>query len=243
MTDAAWQPWETPQKILVILAHPDDPEFFCGATIARWTSLGHQVDYCLLTHGDKGSNDPNTNPLDLSRLRENEQNAAASCLGVHSVQFLDYEDGSLVPTLDTRKVVCRVIRQQRPDVIVTCDPLNFYINDLHINHPDHRAAGTITLEAIFPAAGNPLYYPELMLEEGLLPHTVRETWLSLTAQPNLVFDVTDTWGQKIAALLQHRSQIGEKEAFLARMRTRRTPDSSDESPRYEERFRKLVARV
>lgn len=242
MTDT-YLGWDSPQKILVILAHPDDPEFFCGGTIARWAREGHCISYCLLTRGDKGSGDPTTKPQDLACLREVEQRAAAAVLGVQSVQFLDYQDGYLAPTIETRKAVARVIRQERPDVVVTCDPMNYYINDMYINHPDHRAAGAITIDAIFPAAGNPLYFPELMHEEGLSPHTVREIWLSLTSQPNLVLDITDTWTIKVNALLNHRSQITDKEVFLTRMRSRRTPDSTDESPRFEEGFRKLISRI
>lgn len=238
-----FEKWNTPQKILVILAHPDDPEFFCGGSIARWAKEGHCISYCLLTRGDKGSDNPAIDSRELARSREVEQRAAAAALGVQFVQFLDYPDGFLTPTFETRKAVVRVIRQCRPDIIVTCDPMNYYINDMHINHPDHRAAGAIVVDAIFPAAGNPLYFPELMEDEGLAPHTVREIWLSLTAQPNVVLDITATWNDKINALLNHRSQILDKDAFLARMRSRHTPDSTEDSPRFEEGFRKLISRT
>ncbi len=235
--------WATPQKILVVLAHPDDPEFFCGASIARWSSQGHTVSYCLLTRGDKGTNDRTIRPEDLAGLREEEQRAAAACLGVSSVEFLNYQDGYLIPDLESRKAVTRVIRQQRPDVLVSCDPQNFFPNDAYINHPDHRAAGQIALEAVFPAAGNPMFFPELILDEGLEPHSVREVWLSLTAQPTVILDVTATWPKKLEALYQHRSQIGpDVEKFNQRMLSRRTPDSTPENPRFEERFRKLVFR-
>jgi LmbE family N-acetylglucosaminyl deacetylase len=142
--------WETPQSILVILAHPDDPEFFCGATIARWTAAGHQVSYCLLTCGDKGSKDRNISPEALCQLRHAEQLAAAAVLGVARVRFLDYPDGYLVPDLTLRRDIARVIRQERPDVVVACDPTNLYIRDVYINHPDHRAAGQAVLDAVYP---------------------------------------------------------------------------------------------
>lgn len=231
--------WEGQKKILVILAHPDDPEFFCGATIARWTSTGHIISYVLLTRGDKGAQDRSLSPEAISSLREKEQKAAALTLGVKSIRFLDYADGYLVPDLKLRKDIVRVIRQECPDILVTCDPLNF-INDTHINHPDHRAAGQAVVDAVFPAAGNPFFFPELMDEEGLAPHAVGEVWMSISMQPNLILDVTDTWPLKIQALQCHVSQIGDPAKFAERMQTRRAADSTEEAPRFEERFRRIV---
>lgn len=232
--------WKEPQKILVILAHPDDPEFFCGATIARWTSAGHKVTYWLLTCGDKGASNPETNPGELCGDRQAEQLAAAAVLGVHDVNFLDFPDGYLVPDLQLRKEVTRIIRKERPDVLVTCDPKTLYVGENRINHPDHRAAGQVVLDAVFPAAGNPLYFPELIRDENLMPHTPREVWISLTLEPSVRIDVTDLWETKLRALFEHRSQIGERSEFIARMRTRHTPDSTPENPRYEEVFRRIV---
>jgi hypothetical protein len=114
--------WEEPKRILVVLAHPDDPEFFCGATIARWTSTGHEVRYCLLTCGDKGTQDRSLDSEALCALRQKEQRAAAAVLGVTQLRFLGYPDGYLVPDLNLRGEITRVIRQERPDVVVTCDP-------------------------------------------------------------------------------------------------------------------------
>jgi LmbE family N-acetylglucosaminyl deacetylase len=201
--------------------------------------LGHQVSYCLLTRGDKGSNDRSMRSFDLAQLREVEQKAAAKELGVDEVRFLDYEDGCLVPTLETRKRITRVVREARPDIILSSDPTNFFPNEASINHPDHRAAGQIVVEAVFPAVGNPMYFPELLLE-GLEPHSVKEIWLSATSQPNLVIDVTATWNDKIRALKHHSSQIGDPAKLEERMRSRHTPDSTDEVPRYEEKFRRFV---
>jgi LmbE family N-acetylglucosaminyl deacetylase len=231
--------WEGKKNILVILAHPDDPEFFCGATIRRWTHQGHQVKYCLLTRGDKGSNDRAVRSFDLARLREGEQQHAAACLGVESVRFLDYEDGCLVATLETRKRITRILREEKPDIVVSCDPTNYFPNEASINHPDHRAAGQIVVEAVFPASGNPLYFPELLLE-GLEPHPIKEVWLSVTHMPNVVLDVTTTWPDKIRALKEHKSQIGDPAKLEERMLSRRTADSSPEIPRFEEKFRRFI---
>ncbi len=108
--------WETPQKILVLLAHPDDPEFFCGATLARWSRAGHHIHYCLLTCGDKGTKDRNLLPDQLCNIRQNEQRAAAAVLGVENVRFLAYPDGYLVPDLKLRRDITRVVREERPDI-------------------------------------------------------------------------------------------------------------------------------
>ncbi|MEW5870810.1 MAG: PIG-L deacetylase family protein [Chloroflexota bacterium] len=232
--------WQSPQNILVILAHPDDPEFFCGASIARWTAAGHRVSYWLLTCGDKGAQDAATDPNALCSTRFDEQRAAAAVLGVTEVNFLGRPDGYLVPDLELRKDVTRIIRKERPDVLVTCDPRTLFFGDARLNHPDHRAAGQVVLDAVFPAAGNPLYFPELLHGEGLQPHSVREVWCSLTLDPNVRLDVTDLWETKLRALYEHKSQIGEPQALAARMRARHTSDSTPEAPRYEETFHRTV---
>lgn len=231
--------WKTAQRILVILAHPDDPEFFMGATIARWTKLGHEVIYCLLTRGDKGSNDRLMTPERLSGIREQEQAAAGKVLGVHEIHYLDYLDGTLTPSLQTRETVARVVRQVRPDILVTCDPTNFFPNEASINHPDHRAAGLIVVEGYFPAANNFHFYPNL-LDEGLEPHGVKEVWLCVTSVANTVIDVTPFWDAKIQALKEHHSQIGDPVKLEERIRARHTVDSTLEAPRYEEKFRRIV---
>jgi len=228
--------WNQPQKILVILAHPDDPEFFCGATLARWARQGHEIHYFLFTCGDKGFKDPNASSAQICSIRHTEQEAAAAIIGVKSVRFLDLEDGYIVPTLDLRREVVRAIRQTRPDILVTCDPTHLYSGDRHINHPDHRYAGQVVLDAVFPAAGNPFFFPELVKEEGLQPHAPREVWVSLTSNPNVTMDVTDTWEIKIEALKEHASQIGDPAKFEERMRARKSERSTDEKDYYDEKF-------
>ncbi len=234
--------WEISQKILVILAHPDDPEFFCGATLARWARAGHEIHYFLLTCGDKGGG-PDVTPEQLCALRHVEQKNAADVIGAKSIRFLDLEDGYLVPSLDLRREVVRAIRQHKPDILVTCDPTNLFpFPGYGLNHPDHRAAGQVVLDAAFPAAGNIHFFPELLRDEGLEPHTPREVWVSLTSQPNVILDVTDSWETKLRALKEHKSQIGDPVQFEKRMRSRHTEDSTDENPRYEEKFRTLKFR-
>jgi LmbE family N-acetylglucosaminyl deacetylase len=228
---------------LVVLAHPDDPEFYCGGTVARWVKSGREVHYCLLTRGDKGSDDDTTPPEELAKIREGEQQAAADVLGVRQVIFLNEPDGYLMPSLELREKIVRVIRQIRPDRVVTCDPTNFFPSNRYINHADHRAAGQVTLDAVFPAARSAMYFPHLYSSEGLEPHKVREVFVAGAQHPNMAIDITDTFTQKITALSKHRSQIHDIEALENRLReSMLDPDSSAQDPRYIERFRHIELR-
>jgi LmbE family N-acetylglucosaminyl deacetylase len=232
------EPWTSPQNILVILAHPDDPEFFCGATLAKWARAGHHITYVLLTCGDKGFNPtthPDMTPEKLCAIRHEEQYAAAKVIGAEAVHIFDHPDGYLVPDLKLRCEVVREIRRYKPDILVTCDPQNLFAM-YGINHPDHRAAGQVVIDAVFPAAGNIVYFPEL-LEEGFQPHMPREVWCSLTMQPNVSVDVTNVWDIKMQAILEHKTQVQDAEKLIERFKSRRTEDSTEENPRYEEKFK------
>jgi LmbE family N-acetylglucosaminyl deacetylase len=171
----------------------------------------------------------------LCAIRHEEQIAAAKVIGVDTVHFLDTADGYLVPDLNLRREIVRVIRKFKPDILVTCDPQTLFAT-YGINHPDHRAAGQVVMDAVFPAAGSPVFFPEL-LTEGYAPHMPKEVWCSLTMQPNVKVDVTESWQTKLDAILKHKSQIADVDKFLERMKSRRTEDSTEENPRYEENFR------
>ena len=238
MTIDEFSTWNEKKVILVILAHPDDPEFFLGASIKRWISEGHSIKYCLLTKGDKGSDDLSLTTAEVANVRIVEQNAAAELLGVESVEFLDHPDGYLMPDLETRKEVVGVIRKHHPHILVTCDPTNYFENRRYINHPDHRAAGQVVIDAVFPAAGNQFFFPEL-LQAGMSPHTVEEVWMSLSAQPNVYLEVTKYWETRLSALKMHKSQIGDPIAFEKRMRDWLELDEQGHY-RYEEKFRRIV---
>ena len=230
--------WTTPQNILVILAHPDDPEFFCGATLARWARAGHSITYLLLTCGDKGfhsTTHPEMTPENLCGIRHQEEVNAAQVIGANPPLFLDMPDGCLIPGLDLRRDIVREIRRHKPDILVTCDPQNLFAT-YGINHPDHRACGQVVLDAVFPAAGSPVYFPELLVQ-GFQPHMPKEVWCSLTSQPNTTIDVTETWDIKIKAILEHNSQVQDVDKLIERMKSRRTSDSTEENPRYEENFK------
>src|SRR5206468_6354323 len=198
----------TPASALVVMAHPDDIEFGCAGTVARWVAEGATVTYALLTNGAGGSSDPRMTRQRLAELREAEQRAAAKVLGVEEVDFLGYEDGLLEPTLEVRKEVVRLIRRRRPEVVVTTDPTVRYFGEQYINHPDHRAAGEVTLAAVIPGSDTRLAYPEL-LEEGLEPVKLVGVMLMMNTEPNLVVDIGDFIDKKVESLRCHVSQVGE----------------------------------
>ncbi len=227
--------------ILVVMAHPDDPDFFCGASVARWASKGWDVIYCLLTRGDKGADDPGVNTQELRKTREAEQRAAAAVLGVKDVLFLDHLDGELEPTRDLKRDVVRVMRQVRPQVVVTSDPSTYYAS--FINHSDHRVAGQVTLDAVWPGTRSALYYPELYQDEGLEPHKVPEVYIAGSLTPDVTIDVSDFLETKIRALTEHKSQVGDPQGMAERLRDRMLdPASPPEIPRYVERFKYIQLR-
>lgn len=206
-------------RVLVVLAHPDDPEFFCGATLAKWAREGKEIRYLLLTCGDKGSDDPAMTPESLCADRQAEQRAAADIIGAKDVIFLNFRDGELTNTLDVRRAIVREIRRFKPHTVVTSDPTTYFRQNANINHTDHRTAGAAALDAIFPAANNRMYFPEL-LAEGLEPHQPKEVWMSLTHEPNFWVNVNETIAIKITALRQHASQVKDPDGLEKRMRDR-----------------------
>ena len=223
------------RRVLLVMAHPDDPEFSCGGTLAKWAREGQEIRYLLLTCGDKGGDRPDVTPEMLCADRQAEQRAAAAILGVKAVVFLNNHDGELVNTPDVRRDIVREIRRFKPDAIVTGDPTTYFRMNSYINHADHRAAGAATLDAVFPAAGNRMYFPEL-LSEGLNPHSPKEVWMTGSNEPNLWVDVTETLDIKIAALKEHKSQIKDPAELEQRIRDRlRRPDVDREM--YTEGFR------
>lgn len=229
-----------PERVLVVMAHPDDPEFTAGGTIARLCREGARVDYLICTLGDKGSEDRAVSAYELGRTRETEQRAAAALLGARNVAFLRHDDGGLEATLALRREIVAGIRRQRPDTVICFDPAFIY-SDRYIQHPDHRASGEAALAAIYPAARNARTFPELLLD-GLEPHTVRQVYLASPAQPNCWFDIAETLEQKVAAMQAHSSQVGNPEglaAFLRQMAEEAGRAAQPEPLRYAEAFRYL----
>ena len=198
------------QTILCIAAHPDDLEFTVAGSVARWTREGRTVVFCLVTTGGAGTNEHTPNPDGLIPRRERESQEAARILGVKDVIFLGYQDGMLEPTLALRRDLTRVIRRVKPDVVVTGDPTVRFYGTEYMNHPDHRAAASAALDAVFPSSETRAIFPEL-LGEGLDPHKVREVWISGSTTPNAWVDTGKTLETKIAALKAHESQVGPGE--------------------------------
>ncbi len=229
------------ERVLVVMAHPDDPEFSCGGTIARWVKEGKYVGYLLLTSGDKGSDDPTMTRERLMAIREAEQRAAAAVLGVQEVHFLRYPDGELFPTLELRRDIAYHIRRFRPDIVVCQDPTAYYFGDYYINHPDHRAAGEATLAAVFPLARDWLNFPE-HLAEGLYPHKVRDVYITTTPNPTTWVDITDFIEIKLQAVLQHKSQVKDPQGLVERWKERLRAVDDDGNVVYREGFRVMHLR-
>jgi LmbE family N-acetylglucosaminyl deacetylase len=192
-------------RALCVLAHPDDVDFGSAGTVAGWTSAGTEVVYCIVTDGDAGGF--GDTPRDqMGPLRQAEQRAAAAAVGVTDVRFLGYPDGRLELTLDLRRDISRVIRQVRPQRVLTSSPERFW-DRIGASHPDHMVVGEATLRAVYPDARNPFAFPELLSDEGLEAWTVSEVWLGASPRADHAVDVTELVELKFAALKSHVTQV------------------------------------
>ena len=225
-------------RAMAVFAHPDDAEFGCGGTIAKWVSEGIEFVYVVATDGSKGSADPEMSPDRLIAMRRQEQRNAADVLGVKDIVFLDNPDGYLQHTLALRKEIARAIRQYRPQRLITMTPYRSFSISSSINHPDHLAIGDATLAAVYPTARDRLTFPEL-LAEGLEPYAVREVYIMGTDAPDTWIDISQTLDTKIEALLQHASQIRSPES-LERVRTRARETAQGHDMEYAECFKKFT---
>ncbi len=223
-------------RVMVIFAHPDDAEFGCSGTIARWARDGRYVVYVACTSGDKGTSDPNMDPARLAAIREEEQMAAARVLGVKGVHFLRVPDGRVEDTVELRERLVRLIRQERPDIVVAQDPYRLYQL-----HRDHMMAGRAAMDAIFPSARDPLNFPE-HLREGLQPHKTAELYLFGTDNPDVWVDITDTFDLKMAALRCHKSQVGHLEGLEERIREWATLQGKAKGIPLAESFKRIEMR-
>lgn len=205
----SWQEPPAPPRVMSIHAHPDDQEFTIGGTIAKWARAGSHIVTVCITSGDSGSNektDPHLTKEDLVPIREEEQRNACRVLGVKEVIFLRYPDGMLQPTITLRRDLTRLIRKYKPDAVVCGDPTVRFYGNSYMNHPDHRVAADVALDAVFPSAGTRLIFPEL-LSEGLEPHEVSRIFIHGSEKPDTLVDIRSTLETKVAALKEHKSQI------------------------------------
>jgi LmbE family N-acetylglucosaminyl deacetylase len=203
---------------MVLFAHPDDAEFFCGGTVARWVREGCEVHHVCITDGSAGSNAPGATRASMRVVRDREMRAAADILGVASVTFLGELDGFLAVTPETRKKVTREVRRLRPEVLVAPDPSRLWHASDYINHSDHKVAGELALCAVMPDAPTRVMFQELEAE-GLEPYEVPTLYLSAD-DPDTFVDITDTLAVKLKALAAHASQLGPEveERVTARAR-------------------------
>lgn len=200
-----------PERALVIVAHPDDIEFGMAGTVARWTRAGAKVCYVICTDGDVGSEAPDMTRERLAAIRRAEQVEAARVVGAAEVVFLGHPDGLLVNSLELRRQLVYQIRRFRPDALLTLHPTLVFVGSGYLNHPDHRAAGQAALDAVFPAAGLRLVFPE-MEAEGLQPHRTPYIYVNAwEAEADTFIDITDTIDLKIRALEAHVSQVGGRD--------------------------------
>ncbi len=230
--------WTDVQRVLVIVAHPDDADFICSGTAMQMAEQGIEVTYMVLTNGDKGNHNPEITRNQLIAMRMIEQRTAAKLCGVNHVLFMGEEDGFLKSTRELRKRVTREIRRIRPQLIICTNPDRYLVGDGYINHPDHRNAGLVALEAIFPASDNPMFYPD-MAQEGYLPHKISQLYVHGHPDPDIEIDITHLVERKIQAILSHTSQFPDPEKSRKWMEERWGEKQEDESVYHFERFKAM----
>jgi LmbE family N-acetylglucosaminyl deacetylase len=228
-----------PARFMVIVAHPDDVDFGPAGTSATWIDTGAVGWLVCCTSGDAGSEDADLDPLVLAATREAEQRAAADIIGFAGVSFLHQPDGALVNDLALRELLVREIRRFRPDAVITSDPEVIFRKGRGVNHADHRAAGMAAVDAVFPAARNPMAFPGLV-REGLQPHRVRRLYLFGSNQPTVRVDLGDRLDRKLDALSKHVSQIGADAQSLENVRRRAEDEGAVIGVAAAEAFRLIV---
>lgn len=238
--DAEIEP-KPPKRVMCINAHPDDQEFTCGGTLAKWARVGTEVITVVITSGDAGSNERTEATMTKTRLaeiRETEQRNACAVLGVQETVFLHYGDGTLQPTLDLRRDLTRLIRKFKPDAVLCGDPTARFFGNSYMNHPDHRAAGDAACDAVFPSAGTKFIFPEL-LAEGYEPHEVSRVFLHGSEKNDSFVDIAETLEIKCRALKQHVSQLGDWDP-LERMKEWAAEEGKEKGLPAAEAYRVMV---
>lgn len=203
-------PIDIPERVLVVVAHPDDIDFGIAGTVAELTKAGSYVAYCLVTSGEAGEDDMTVSSEELAALREAEQTAAAKVVGVTTLHWLKHADGMVEANLDLRRDISRVIRIEKPDVVITQAPERDY-NSVYGSHPDHQETAEATLRAVYPDARNPRAFTAELLDEGFEPHAVPNVWIRHD-DLNLFVDITSSFESKLRALRSHQSQVAKRDA-------------------------------
>ena len=205
------------ERILFVTAHPDDLDFGAGGTIAQWVDKGISISYCICTNGDQGGVDATITRAEMAKIRQQEQRDAGAVFGVTDIHFLNYVDGHLQPTIELRKEIVRVIRKVRPQRLVIQNPERNW-ERIFASHPDHMAAAESAMQAVYPDAGNPFAFEDLLKEEGLEPWTVKEVWVTGANVVNHVVDISSTIDRKLKAIKSHVSQTAHSPELDDRIR-------------------------
>lgn len=231
-----------PERVLVIVAHPDDADFGVAGTVSKWVRAGTTARLVCCTSGDAGADDARIDPLELGRTREDEQRAAARVVGYEDVDFLHRPDGALDNDLALREQLVRIIRAFRPDAVLTMDPTVVIHEGGFIQHIDHRMAGIAAVDAVYPASRNAMAFPHLVIEEGLEPHAVDIMYFFFSEQPNVWIDVSDTLDTKLEALRAHVSQLRKPQELEDMLRGWAGRDGQRIGAQAAEAFRLLTLR-
>lgn len=226
---------DVPERALAVYAHPDDPEVSCGGTLAHWATRGAEVRLVVVNAGDKGSHDPETDPADLTRRRAGEVHAAAGVLGLAGVDLLGVPDGEAANDLALRGRLVELVRTHRPEIVICPDPTAVFFGDSYVNHRDHREVGWAVVDAVAPAAGSPLYFPE-----AGPAHQIGALLLSGTFEADAWVDVADALEAKVEAVACHESRIAGEPAVVAELLRLRTAEIGAQAGlAHAESFRRL----
>ena len=228
-------------RVLVVSAHPDDPEFSAGGSVAKLAKDGAIVTYVIVTDGSQGGEDPNQKDSELAATRQKEQRGAARVLGVKKVEFLGYKDGHLTPDLKLRRDIVRMIRKYKPDLVITHLPGRLLDAPMGGSHPDHIAVGEATFAAVYPDSRNPRAFRSL-LKEGFPAHEVKEVWVPYWTSGDFFVDISSTLDLKMESLKKHKSQVakpGREWDFEKFMRRRHRAVGKRAGYQYAESFKRI----
>jgi LmbE family N-acetylglucosaminyl deacetylase len=227
---------DVPARALAVYAHPDDPEVSCGGTLACWAAAGSEVHVVIGAMGEKGSGDPDADPVALAAQRAEEASAAASALGLAGVHLLGHPDGELDCAPALRAEIVGLVRELRPTTVVCPDPTAVFFGDGYVSHIDHRTIGWATLDAVAPAASSPLYFPD----RGAA-HQIETLLLSGTLDPDVWIDIEGVIERKVDALFAHASQLGpDADEWLGDfVRHRAAEEGARTGVTYAEAFRRI----
>lgn len=205
------------ERVLVVTAHPDDVDFGAAGTVADLTDASVEVVYCLVTDGQAGGFDHGISRQEMAAIRREEQTKAAAEVGVTHLVFLGHMDGTVVADLQLRHDIARVIREVRPQVVITQSPLR-NLASTYGSHPDHLATGEATMCAVYPDARNPFAFPGMPCAE-LDDWAVDEVWITMGPDADRIVDITHQLDRKLAALRAHASQHRDPDGMEERVRT------------------------